>query len=215
MCQTAEVRTSTSARTSETLTARSRRTRTALVAAVRAELAASGTFTAAAVAARAGCSAATFYSHFGTKDDALTAAFEQTLTELVDRSIRDLDPSRLRTGGIEATLARFVDEQARFFRTETLVFRTALSRLPHHRPIRDAYRDAERRTLDHLVLVVGELIDAGSIAATDSTGLATAFMVASQGINNPRALDPSAAAVRTSLARGLSAILAGDGGADD
>ena len=215
MCQTATVGTSTSARTSTTRTARSRRTRAALVAGVRAELATSGTFTAAAVATRAGCSPATFYSHFGTKDDALTAAFEQTLSELVDRSIRDLDPARLRADGIDTTVAHFVEEQARFFRTETLVFRAALSRLPHHRPIRDVYRDAERRTLDHLVVAFRDLIAGGRIAGTDPIDLATAFMVASQGINNPRALAPGAAAVRSSLARGLSAILAGDGGTDD
>lgn len=213
MCQTEGVATSTSARTSRTLTARSRRTRAALVSGVRAELAASGTFTAGAVASRARCSAATFYSHFGSKDDALTAAFEQVLGELVELSIRCLDLDRLETGDLDVTIAHFVDEHARFFRRESLVFRMALSRLPHHRPIRVAYRDAERRTVDHLESVFGGLIDAGRIAPARPGDLAVAFMVASQGINNPRALAPSAATVRSSLARGLSAIVAGEGGA--
>lgn len=201
------------ARTSETLTARSRRTRVALVAAVRAELAATGSFTADAVAERAGCSPATFYSHFGAKDDALTAAFEQTLTELVDLSIRDLATASFTTNGIEPTMARFVEEQTRFFRRESLVFRTAISRLPHHRPIRDAYRRAEQRTLDHFALVFHDLAGAGMIAPAEPMELATAFMVAAQGLNNPRALAPSATGVRASLARGLSAILTPDGGA--
>ena len=200
-------------RTSETLTARSRRTRVALVAAVRAELAETGSFTADAVAERAGCSPATFYSHFGAKDDALTAAFEQTLTELVDLSIRDLDPAAFTTNGIEQTMATFVEEQTRFFRRESLVFRTAISRLPHHRPIRDAYRRAEQRTLDHCALVFHEIAAMGLIAPAEPVGLATAFMVAAQGLNNPRALTPAAADVRTSLTRGLSAILGADGGA--
>jgi len=215
VCQTAEVTTSTPPRTAEAHTARSRRTRVALVAAVRAELRATATFTAEAVAERAGCSPATFYSHFGTKDDALTAAFDQTLTELVDMSTDALTTEAFVAHGVDATLETFVADQAQFFRRESLVFRTALSRLSHHRPLRDAYRDAERRTLTHLVTVFERLAEAGLVPPTEPAARAEAFMIASQGINNPRALAPPADHVRSSLARGLSGILAHDGGAHD
>lgn len=207
--------TSTTARTAEARTARSRRTRASLVAAVRTELRGTATFTAETVAERADCSPATFYSHFGTKDDALAAAFEQTLAELVDMSTGALTTEAFVVDGVDATMVAFVADQARFFRRESLVFRAALSRLSHHRPLRDAYRDAERRTLAHLVEVFGQLADAGLISPTEPAGRAEAFMIASQGINNPRALAPPADQVRSSLARGLSGILAGDGGTHD
>ena len=49
------------------------RTRASLVKATGDEIAESGSFTAERVAARAGTSVATFYSHLPTKDVALTA----------------------------------------------------------------------------------------------------------------------------------------------
>lgn len=194
---------------------RSRRTRAALVAGVRDELRATGSFTAEAVAARAGCSPATFYSHFGTKDDALSAAFEQTLTELVDGSVRQLTVAAFSDAGVADTVTAFVEHQTRFFRRESLVFRTALGRLPAHRPLREAYRQAERAVLAHLADVFAQLDEAGVIVAPRPAELAEAFMVASQGLNNPRALQPSAAGVRASLARGLGAMLIAGGGDHD
>ncbi len=198
-------------RTSQTLTARSRRTRAELIAAVRSDLRSSGHFTADTVAAGAGCSPATFYSHFGTKDDALTAAFEETLDELVDGSIDRLDVDGFTNVGLRATIAGFVEWQAQFFRVESLVFRTALSRLPEHQPLRAAYRRAEEIMLTHLDLAITTLQRSCHIRAGTPTGLAEAFMIASQGINNPRALRPEATEQRAALARGISGMLAPEG----
>ena len=199
--------TTTLPRTSQTLTARSRRTRTALVAAVRSNLRAHGTFTADSVADLAGCSPATFYSHFGTKDDALTAAFDQTLTELVDGSVQRLTVAAFDDAGIDATVAAFVEWQAQFFRVESLVFRAALSRLPAHQPLRAAYRRAEEQTLTHMDATLSTLQTAGTVRTGDTTELAEAFMIASQGINNPRALRSGAAGQRAALAAGISGML--------
>ncbi len=180
---------------------------------MRDELRETGGFTADAVAARAGCSPATFYSHFGTKDDALTAAFSRTLDDLVDRSVADLTVEGITTLGPGDAIAEFVERQTEFFRVESLVFRTALSRLSDHRPLREAYRAAEERTLAHLVGLFTELHDRGLIETDAPDRLAEAFMIASQGLNNPRALRPEATDVRRSLAAGLGAMLAGTGGA--
>ncbi|MEM8706740.1 MAG: TetR/AcrR family transcriptional regulator [Actinomycetota bacterium] len=194
-------------RTGQTLTARSRRTRVALVAGVRAELRASGGFTAETVAERAGCSAATFYSHFGNKDDALAAGFAQTLDDLVDGLTDRLTGDAL-VADLAGTVERFVDWQADFFRVESLVFRTAISRLPDHRPLRATFRDAERRAVAHLTEALATAQRHGVVRPdTAADDLAEAFLVAGQGINNPRALRPAAAAVRAALARSISAML--------
>lgn len=197
-------------RTGKTLTARSRRTRVALVAGVRAELRSSGAFTAETVAARAGCSSATFYSHFGNKNDALAAGFAQTLDDLVDGMAERLTVEALTTD-LTGTIHDFVEWQAAFFRVESLVFRTAISQLPTHRPLRHAYRRAEERTLELLTDRFAALAANGTIPATDPAHVAEAFMVASQGLNNPRALRPDAGDLRRSLAAGLGAMLVPEG----
>jgi len=201
-------------RTGEPRTARSRRTRRALVDAVREDLRANGAFTAETVAELAGCSAATFYSHFGNKDDALTAAFEQTLVDLVQGSDTRLTEERFLVEGIGPVVAEFVDWLADFFRVESLVFRTALGRLPHHRPLRDVYRQAEIDTLARREATFRHLQDRSLVRAGDPGLLAETFMVASQGINNPRALRPEAAGVRGSLAEALTTIISPRGEED-
>lgn len=178
----------------------------ALVAGVRAELQSSGTFTAETVAVRAGCSSATFYSHFGNKNDALAAGFTQTLDDLVDGIGERLTVEAM-TADLDATLHAFVEWQADFFRVESLVFRTALSQLSSHRPLRHAYRRAEERTLEMLTARFAELAAAGTIPATDPARVSEAFMIGSQGTNNPRALRADAADLRRSLAIGLAAML--------
>lgn len=200
----------TTPRTGKTLTARSRRTRVALVAGVRAELQSSGTFTAETVAVRAGCSSATFYSHFGNKNHALAAGFTQTLDDLVDGIAERLTVEAL-TADLDGTLHEFVEWQADFFRVESLVFRTAISQLPAHRPLRHAYRRAEERTLELLTERFAALAEAGAIPAAEAERVAEAFMVASQGLNNPRALRIDAADLRRSLATGLAAMLVAGG----
>jgi len=180
------------ARTSTARTARSRRTRASLVAAVRDELRSTGAFTAETVAERAGCSPATFYGHFATKDDALTAAFELVLVEMYGLLRDALTIEKIDSSDVEKVLAEFVERLAQLFRTEALVFRTALSRLPAHKALRHLYREAERVSLEHLSLVLGD------------KELAERFLVVSQGLNNPRALRPKAQHVRSEFARSLS-----------
>ena len=175
---------------------------------MRADLRASGSFTADTVAAGAGCSPATFYSHFGTKDDALTAAFEQTLAELVDGSTSRLSTSQFQKFGVHHTIVAFVEWQAEFFRLESLVFRNALSRLPEHQPLRAAYRRAEEQTLAHLAATFVALQADGLIRPGAVDALAESVMIASQGINNPRAIRADAVEQRASLADGISGMLA-------
>ncbi len=197
-----------SARTGTARTERSRRTRAALVAAVRDELRLHGTFTADAVADRAGCSVATFYGHFATKDDALASAFELVLIDLADTVDATLTLDLGAGVALEPAVAGWIDRQVAFFRDESLVFRAALARLPFHRGIRHAYREAERVAMGHLETVVAAGQAAGVIRPGSARPLAEAFLVLSQGLNNPHALRPDADELRGHLQRALVAALA-------
>ncbi|MEZ5343665.1 MAG: TetR/AcrR family transcriptional regulator [Acidimicrobiales bacterium] len=169
------------ARTSATRTARSRRTRTALVEAVTNELRAAGAFDADGVASRADCSPATFYSHFGTKDEALTAAFRLVLDSLLDLSASLLTLDRIETLGLDKTLITMVDRQADFFRHETLVFRAALAQLPTNRGLRDAYRSAETVDVERLSTLIETGQARGLIRLGPPDVLANAVLVLAQG----------------------------------
>lgn len=183
------------ARTSTARTARSRRTRIALVAAVREELRSTGAFTAETVAERADCSPATFYGHFATKDDALTAAFELVLVEMFELLRDSVTVEQIESDDMAMSITDFVERQAMVFRTDSLVFRTAISRLPAHKALRHLYREAERVSLEHLAFVLGD------------KALAERFLVMSQGLNNPRALRDDAQHVRSEFARSLTEMV--------
>jgi AcrR family transcriptional regulator len=199
-----------SARTGTARTERSRRTRAALVDAVRSDLRATGGFTATTVAEHAGCSAATFYSHFATKDDALASAFEIVLHDLTDLIEATVTSQRIETFGLAPMIEGWVDAQVDFFRGESLVFRAALSRLSDHRGIRHAYREAERVTLDHLLTQFSAAQHNRTVRPGNVEVLAEAFLVVSQGLNNPRVLRTDATALRDALVRPLLIILSPD-----
>ncbi len=154
------------------------------MAAVREQLQATGEFTADTVAERADCSPATFYGHFATKDDALTAAFELVLIEMFEMLRDTVTAERIERGETELMIGDFVTVQARVFRVDSLVFRAALARLPFHKNLRRLYREAERVSLEHLALTLGD------------KAIAERFLVMSQGLNNPRALPPKAGHIR-------------------
>lgn len=186
---------------------RSIRTRTALVGAVRSELEQSGQFTAPEVARRAGCSEATFYTHFATKDDALAEAFAATLDELLDLIGRQLDPGRLETESVDVVLAGLVDGLVRYFRRGQLLWRAALARLRESDAIRQVYRRADREGLS----TVRQFIEAGQrggqIRAGDAGALAAATVVIAQGLNNPHALRPGSGEAGRFVAEALAAML--------
>lgn len=194
-------------RTAVARTARSRRTRQALVDAVRAELRATGSFNADLVSSRAGCSPATFYSHFATKDDALVGAFDLVLDDLVDHTTGLFSSERLEADGLEATIARLVDRQAAFFRRESLVFRAALARLPERRDLRNSYRRAEAANLAHLQAVIADAQQRRMIRRAPPDLLAEALMVLAQGINNPRLLALTAGDLRAAIASAIVSVL--------
>ena len=195
------------ARTATARTARSRRTRQLLIEGLRAQIHDTGSFTADEVAQRVGCSPATFYSHFATKNDALAAAFESVLGDVVDLCRTSLSVDRFCSPGVQSSVVAFVDAQADLFRRESPLFRLALSRLSSHRGIRRAYRSAEAATLSHLEAVVAEGQRLGLIVGGESRVIAETVLVLGEGLNNPRVLPPEAGPVRGEVAAAMVAVL--------
>lgn len=191
---------------SETKTARSQRTRAALVAALQERLTRTGAFTADEVAASAGCSPATFWSHFGNKDDAVAAAFGAALgdlVELVEALFGESDEGLLAVeGGGEGVWAeRAIDRLLAYFGRRSLLYRAAIARIPESREVRNVFRRVERRTIE----IVASTLDRERPKAD-----AIAIIVFCQGLNNPLMLrttrgDPS----RRRLAQALRGLVFG------
>jgi AcrR family transcriptional regulator len=154
------------------------------------------------VAAAAGCSEATYYAHFPTKDDAVAEAFGVALDSLEVLTRRVFVRDELERDGPGVVAARVERELVRYFKSESLVFRAALARLPEHRGIRERYRHVERAVIAHLHDVLGP--------GPDVASRAEAALVVSQGVNNPRLLraapsDPVHVRVAAALAAALAA----------
>lgn len=137
----------------ETKTVRSRRTRAALTSAVHERLRTTGTFTATEIADDVGCTPGTFWAHFDNKDDAITAAFREALDEMTSLTERifGAGPDGLISSTKKDRLGwatNAVDELIAYFENHELLYRLALSRLPEHRPLRQAFRATESRTIE-------------------------------------------------------------------
>ena len=166
---------------SETKTARSQRTRAALVAALNERLTRNGGFTADEIAELAGCTPATFWSHFGTKDDAIAAAFSAALEDLIEvvSALFGEEPGDLRRTSRAERLRwseRTIDELLSYFSSRALLYRAAIARIPESREIRKIYRRTEKRTI--------EIVAAG-IGPKRPPEDAIAIVAFCQGLNNP------------------------------
>jgi len=164
------------------------RTRARLVEATGEEIAETGSFSAERVAARAGTSVATFYTHLPTKDAALTATFSVAMDEMVAVIEQQLAVETLLEGGLEGLVQTFVRASVDFFSSHSLVFRLALARMPEHRPLREVYRLHESASFSRFSRFIELGQAAGKIRQGDPLLLARAFLVFSQGLNNPRIL---------------------------
>src|SRR5260370_22567919 len=97
------------------LGSKAQRTRRRLIEATRAVLAETGGFNAELVAERAGVAPATFYVYFPSKDEALAAALDAALGELVAGTLTQFSIERILDeglrpaveGAVEAALAVF------------------------------------------------------------------------------------------------------------
>jgi AcrR family transcriptional regulator len=188
---------------------RTERTWLRLAHATREEIAATGSFTAERVAARAGLSPATFYVYFPTKDDALVGAFSIVLDDLVAFVDGAFSVERLLEEGLDGLCRVLAREGAGFFESHTLIFRCALARMSECKGLRATYREHERVVFGHYRRFLDLGQRAGRIRPGDLDALTRGLLVLTQGLNNPLILGCEAGdPVFDELARALCAYLA-------
>ncbi len=166
-------------------TKRATRTRAELAQAAHDEIARTGSLDASAIANSAGVSTATFYTHFDTHDDAISAALDIALADVVGVAQRHFHIEALVERGLDAVIDDLLRETHAVFQAEGLVMRIALARLAHHRAIRDTYRRHETISYDHLTRHIELAQKAGLVGAGNPAHRATSLLVLTQGINNP------------------------------
>lgn len=166
--------------------AKARRTYRALVRATRDELAESGgRFSGEAVAQRAGMAPATFYAYFPSKNEALAAALDEVLGELVASTLTALSVERLLDESLRAVLDEAVRVSLAMFVTSEVVLRVALAQLPESRTIRDVYRVHQRVGAEGIELFLRRAAAAGKVRVDDVSTTTTVLLVLFQGLNNP------------------------------
>ena len=166
-------------------TKRSKQTRADLARAAHDEIARTGEVDSDAIAKKAGVSVATFYSHFASHDDAIAAALDLSLTEIVgvaeDQFLADLVASE----GLDAVLTKLIAEMHRVFRKDSLVLRAAQARLLAHPPSRHMFRSHEVRSIEHLTAQIQLGQESGHLGAGPADKRAMSLLVLLQGIHNP------------------------------
>lgn len=164
----------------EAKTARSQRTRAALLDALNLHIRDHGSFTAKEIASVVGCTTGTFWAHFEDKDDAIAAVFSEALADLVDLTNEVFGDSPRGLVAMRSEVDHWalgtVDRMIDYFSTRVLLYRLAISRLPEHRAIREAFRMAEGAT----IACVADCLN--SKTTLDDAAVIVAFC---QGLNNP------------------------------
>lgn len=167
---------------------KAQRTRRGLVEATRAVLTETGGFNAERVAERAGVAPATFYVYFPSKDEALAAALDAALGELVEATLTRFSVERILDDGLRPAVEGAVEAALAVFTSSAVVMRLALARLPESRTIRHVYRDHQGQAIEALSRVIARGAAAGRITTADPAELTVALLVALQGLNNPMLL---------------------------
>lgn len=166
-------------------TARSRRTREQLARATHEQLSDHGTLNPDAIAEAAGVSTATFYAHFATHDDAIAAALDISLTDIVGVAERLFHIEALIDDGLDAVVRGLVSAMHEVFRSEGLVMRAAQARMSSHQPTREIYRSHEARSVEHITRQIELGQKAGILRNGRSEARATSLVVLLQGLHNP------------------------------
>jgi AcrR family transcriptional regulator len=191
------------------ITERSRRTRANLARALHEEIGRTGVLDVSAVTNLAGVSPATFYAHFDDHEAALAAALDISLEAVTDVTRRLFTVEKLLDDGLESTIDDIVREAVAAFRTEALVMRAALARLPHSRAIREVYRRREDASRQHLSRQVSLAQKANVVRAGSPVDHITVLLVLTEGLNNPLLLrGTTSPEVLNGLRRAIVAALA-------
>jgi AcrR family transcriptional regulator len=161
------------------------RTRQRLVQAVREEICDTGNFTADLVARRSGTSAATFYNHFASKDDALIAAYDSLMADLVALVADVCRIERLLDLGLRKFLAEWLARAVSFFREHSGLFRLAQAATTTSRDMREVFRRHEAAALVHYERFIQLGQSANLIRHGDRAAMARVLLVISESWNHP------------------------------
>jgi AcrR family transcriptional regulator len=177
---------------------------------VREELRRTGSFTADAVAKSAGCSPATYFAHFRSKDDALTEAFAALLIDLQNFVAKVFEVEALRRLGTIAFARAAVADLVGYFRIETHAVRAGMAGVPENHQLLVAYKAAE----DAIVGIVAGFLTRAEVAqllpGPDAARRAAAVVVVVQGLNNPLVLRADADdPIHEGMVAAMAAVLAG------
>ena len=172
------------------------------------EICENGSFTAEQVAKRANSSPATFFNYFPTKEDAVAASFAIAMDELMIVAEQGLRIEQLLDDGLDQVCTDFTDRCIHYFRDYALVFRVALTLLPHHKTIRDSFRDRQSATIQHYRRFIDLGQKSGHIRQGDAATMADALLVMTQGFNNPMLIARNDSALNREIAQTLYRHLA-------
>ena len=166
-------------------TKRSKQTRSDLALAAHDEIARSGEVDSEAIAKTAGVSVATFYSHFASHDDAIAAALDLSLIEIVGVAEKTFLAESIAEHGLDDVLVKLIAEMHRVFRKESLVLRAAQARLLAHSPSRHMFRSHEIRSIEHLTTQIQLGQESGYLGDGPADKRAMSLLVLLQGLHNP------------------------------
>ena len=166
-------------------TKRSKQTRADLARAAHEEIACNGKVDSDAIAKAAGVSVATFYSHFASHDDAIAAALDLSLGEIVGVAEDVFLAELFASDGLDAVLVKLIAEMHRVFRKESLVLRAAQARLLAHAPSRHIFRSHEIRSIEHLTAQIQLGQESGQLGDGPADKRAMSLLVLLQGLHNP------------------------------
>ncbi|MEM7017084.1 MAG: TetR/AcrR family transcriptional regulator [Pseudomonadota bacterium] len=161
------------------------RTRQQLVHAIRNEIRESGNFTADLVAQRAGTSPATFYNHFATKDEALMAAYEALMIDLVDLVSEQCRIEKLLDEGLRVFNANWLMNASVFFARNASLFLLSQPAIQHSKALRKVFRQYEESAIQAYKRFIELGQSARLIRTGDSLAMAQALAVITEGWYHP------------------------------
>jgi len=153
------------------------RTRMKLITAIREEIKESGDFSANQVARRSKSSPANFYNHFATKDAAISAAYDQMMTELTASVADQCRIESLLDSSMQVFVADWVLQLGGFFAENSSLFRLAQAGMGQSKALRDLFRTHETAVAETYQRFIKHGQAAGQIRNGDQTAMAQMLVV--------------------------------------
>jgi len=180
---------------------KARTTYQTLIEATREVLREHGALSPELISETAAVSPATFYTYFSSKDEALAAAFDQSLGEMHRTISETLAIEPLLEMGLEKVISNVIRTIVRGFAHDARLFRLAISRLPDSSLIRDVYREHEVEIVEFLERFIRLGISAGKLATPDPATAAKTILVTLEGLQNPLLQKPGSNGVTDQISR--------------